>query len=82
MSVLNPSLSNLTFASLDLVDKETVENQIRGGVGRREDEIGEVDIVEDQIREKHDEVGEGRMGKGPVRGGSLTVSGQRRRIHD
>ena len=47
-------------------------------------EWGEIDIVEDEIKEKRDIVGEGGEGKmreNPICGGALTVKGQSRRIH-
>ena len=55
-------------------------NKILDEVG----EWGEIDIVEDEIGEKRDivgEGGEGQMGENPVCGGALTVKGQSRRIH-
>ena len=55
-------------------------NQILDEVG----EWGEVDIVEDEIRETRDKVGEGgegKMGENPMFGKALTVNGQSRRIH-
>ena len=55
-------------------------NQILDEVG----EWGEVDIVEDKIKEKRDkdaEGGEGQMEEHPMYGGALTVNGQSRRIH-
>ena len=48
-------------------------NQILDEVGERE----EVDIVKDQIRGKHDKVGEGGVWRNPVRGGC--VDHQRRK---
>ena len=51
------------------------------------DEVGEwgaVDIVEDEIGEKRDNVGEGgegKMGENPSCEEALTVNGQSRRIH-
>ena len=55
-------------------------NQILDEVG----EMGEVDIVEDKIGEKRDNVGEGgegQMEEKTICGGALTVNGQSRRIH-
>ena len=56
------------------------ENKILDEVGGR----AGVDIVEDNIREKHDTVnegGEGKMGENLRCGRALTVKGQSRRIH-
>ena len=68
------------------------ENQILDEVGKMGgnkilDEVGErgeVDIVEDEIGEKRDIVGEGgecEMEGNPVCGEALTVRGRSRRIH-
>ena len=67
------------------------EDRILDEAGVREgnkilDEVGErreVEIVEHQIGEEHDEVGkmgEGQMKRNSMSTGSLTVNGQRRRI--
>ena len=93
--VLNPSSSICTFVSLlnlvDIVGDRMGEHKILDEVGvmggnKMLDEVGEwgeVDIVEEQIGEERDNVGEGgegKMGENPMFDGRLTVSGQSRRI--
>ena len=51
-------------------------HKIPDGVGER----GEVDIVEDHIREETSKSAKGEYGE-PNRGGSSIVNGQSRRIH-
>ena len=64
-----------------MADEQRGEIQIHDDVGEVGDISGD-DIVDIEIREKHDDVGKGEeMGDSVCEGRSLTVRGHHRRIH-
>ena len=86
MSLLSPSLSNLTSADMvaaDMVDDRMGEIEIHEDVGGSLD-VGGEDIVNREIGEKNELVGkmggEGNIGEVTV-DGTTSVNGHNRRTH-